>query len=71
MYLKIKLLQKVLCLVKIDWYWNTKKDYKYLKCLKDSFEFLEGTSQKDAQAEFTDIVNEFAPIFNIIRKIWT
>ena len=36
---------------------ETKKDYKYLKCLKDWFEFLEGTSQKDAQAENTDIVN--------------
>ena len=46
-------------------------NYKYLKCLKDSFEFLEGTSQKAAQAEFTDIVDEFIPIFHIIRKIWT
>ena len=50
---------------------ETDHNYKYLKCLKDSFEFLEGTSQKAAQAEFTDIVDEFVPIFHIIRKIWT
>ena len=46
-------------------------NYKYLKCLEDSFEFLEGSSQKAAQSEFPDIVDEFVPIFHFIRKIWT
>ena len=50
---------------------ETDHNYKYLKCLQDSFEFLEGSSQKAAQSEFTDIVDEFIPIFYIIRKIWT
>ena len=50
---------------------ETDHNYKYLKCLEDSFEFLEGSSQKAAQAEFPDIVDEFVPIFHIIRKIWT
>ena len=50
---------------------KTDPNYKYLKCLKDSFEFSEETSQKAAQAEFTDIVDEFVPIFHIIRKILT
>ena len=50
---------------------ETYHNYKYLQCLKDSFDNLEGTSATAAQGEFTDIVEEFVPIFHIIRKIWS
>ena len=45
-------------------------NYKYLRCLEDSFTFLDGSSQKAAQADFPDIVDEFVPIFHFIRQIW-
>ena len=45
-------------------------NYKYLRCLEDSFTFLDGSSQKAAQAEFPDIAEQFVPIFHFIRQIW-
>ena len=45
-------------------------NYKYLRCLEDSFTFLDGSSQKAAQADFPDIAEEFVPIFHFIRQIW-
>ena len=38
-------------------------NYKYLRCLEDSFTFLDGSSQKAAQANFPDIVDEIHPHF--------